>query len=203
MRRGEAAAFALFVDSHAPKVQTLARRFARCEADAEDLTQEIFVELCRSVASFRGDSALTTWVYRVAWNHCAKHAERRKPENLPMENMPLVDADPRQNPETFAARRELAAKVEDAMGTLTEAHRETVLLHEFHGLTYAECAHILGVPVGTVKSRLSNAFQKLRTNLSGYVEGETEKTPCGANAKTGGAAVRAAHAPLPETGGRR
>ena len=70
---GDAGAFTAFVDTYGPRLHRLVRRYAACEADAEDLTQEIFVDLYRSMASFRGDSSLATWAYRVALNHCRNH----------------------------------------------------------------------------------------------------------------------------------
>ena len=170
MQRGDAAAFTEFVDRYGARVQALARRVSCCDADAEDLTQEIFIDLCRGIGSFRGDAALKTWVYRIAWNHCAKHTARKRPETLPFEELPLIDT--RQDPERMAVQQELGRRVAIAMNQLTDAHREVVTLHEMHGLTYAECAKVIGVPVGTVKSRLFNAFGKLRERLAAYVQNE-------------------------------
>jgi RNA polymerase sigma-70 factor (ECF subfamily) len=101
-------------------------------------------------------------------NHCLKHHARQKPESVPYDDLPLAAADT-DAPERSAARKELAQTLETALGTLTEEHRQIVVLHELHGLTYTECATALGVPVGTVKSRLFHAFRKLRVQLEGYV----------------------------------
>jgi len=173
LREGRSEAYAAFVDAYGGRVHGLARRYARTEADAEDLTQEIFVALCRSVTSFRGESALSTWVYRVALNHCLRYQGRPWPEDISLdgaaaESMALPEA---ADPLRQATRQELADQVGAALDTLTPQHREVVILHELHGLTYAECAAILAVPIGTVKSRLSNAFGRLRTRLSDYVLG--------------------------------
>jgi RNA polymerase sigma-70 factor (ECF subfamily) len=170
MQTGNAEAFAEFVDTYGGRVHSLARRYARTATDAEDLTQEIFIDICRGIGQFRGESALGTWVYRVALNHCLKVQGRTRPESMELtEESPLAtDAG---NPQRHVARRELADKVDDALSTLTPGHRDVVILHELHGLTYAECAVALSIPVGTVKSRLSNAFGRLRTRLSDYVLG--------------------------------
>jgi len=173
MQRGDATAFAAFVDRYGTRVHGLSRRYTRCEADAEDLTQEIFVDLCRAIGGFRGEAALSTWVYRVALNHCLKHQARRKPENVPLDDLPFADEN--ADPARHAAQRELADRVEEALLTLSDGHREVVILHEMHGLTYTECADVLGIPVGTVKSRLSNAFGRLRERLGRYVRGEEEE----------------------------
>ena len=166
---GDRQAFAQFVDTYGPPVHRLVRRYARTEADAEDLTQEIFLDLYRGLGGFRGASSLATWVYRIALNHCLKHQARRGPDVLAYDDAHHAEADPSAGPVQCAARRELADQVQTALDDLTAAHREVVILHELHGLTYAECAEAMGIPLGTVKSRLSHAFRRLRERLGGYV----------------------------------
>lgn len=171
MARGERRAFEEFVDQYGARLRRLARSYARTEADADDLTQEILIEIARGIGGYLGASSLATWVYRVALNRCLKHRERRKPDTEPLDL--LTEAGPEENgPVRCAERGELKDRVEAALTSLSEDHRQVVLLHEMHGLTYAECAEALGIPVGTVKSRLSNAFRRLRLSLSGYVLGE-------------------------------
>ena len=168
LRRGDAAAYGWLLDTFGGRVHALARRHTRGEADAEDLTQEIFVALHASLPKFRGEAALSTFIYRVAMNHCLKHRARQRPESVPYDDLPLASP-AHQTPEHAAARGELASTIEAALATLSTDHREVVVLHELHGLTYAECATALGVPIGTVKSRLFNAFKRLRGQLEGYV----------------------------------
>jgi RNA polymerase sigma-70 factor (ECF subfamily) len=168
---GDRDAFAAFLDEYGPRVVRLARRYAQSEADAEDLTQEIFLDLYRCIGGFRGHSQLSTWVYRVALNHCLRHREKWRGADSYDEEQ-HQSADQTADPARHAARRELSGQVHDALDSLTEMHRTVVVLHELHGLTYTVCAAILGVPVGTVKSRLSNAFRALRSSLSVYVLGD-------------------------------
>lgn len=171
--RGDRMAFAQFVDAHGPRIQALARRYARTNADAEDLTQEILLDLYKSIGSFRGGSAISTWVYRVALNHCIKHCERRKPAAQEYEEgMAGAKAGEASDPAGQAMIGELREKVEGALATLSPEHRDVVILHELQELTYSECASILRVPVGTVKSRLYYAFRSLRGSLAAYVLGE-------------------------------
>jgi RNA polymerase sigma-70 factor (ECF subfamily) len=171
MARGETRAFEEFVDQYGARLRRLARSYARTEADADDLTQEILIEIARGITNFRGASSLSTWVYRVALNRCLRHRERRKPDHEPLDL--LTQAGPDENgPVRCAERGELKDRVEAALTSLSEDQRQVVILHEMHGLTYAECAETLGIPIGTVKSRLSNAFRRLRVSLSGYVLGE-------------------------------
>ena len=175
MKAGDTQAFAQFVDSYGGRIHSLTRRYARTASDAEDLTQDIFVDICRGIGQFRGESSLGTWVYRITLNHCLKAQGRSHPEPLELTEESAFQTD-EGNPHRHLARRELADKVDDALLALTPAHRDVVILHELHGLTYAECAAVLQIPVGTVKSRLSNAFGRLRTCLSEYVLG-TEPKP--------------------------
>ncbi|MGI4787950.1 MAG: RNA polymerase sigma factor [Janthinobacterium lividum] len=170
---GVPGAFAAFVDTYGPRLHALARRYTACESDAEDLTQEIFVALFRSIANFRGESTLATWSYRVALNHCLKHASKPRPVTVPYDDTLNLADTAEHGPVQYAARRELNDELQAALNGLSEAHREIVILHELHELTYAECAAVLQVPVGTIKSRLSTAFRRLRSSLSGYVLSDT------------------------------
>ena len=169
IRDGDAGAFAAFVDTYGPRLHRLARRYAVCEADAEDLTQEIFVALFQGISKFRGDSSLATWSYRVALNHCLKHTAKVHPVTVPYADAQEIPEPDTHGPVKQAARRELSDQLQTALDGLSPDHRKIVILHELHEMTYAECAAVLQVPVGTVKSRLSYAFRRLRTSLSGYV----------------------------------
>jgi RNA polymerase sigma-70 factor (ECF subfamily) len=173
IQSGERRAFEEFVDSFGPRVHRLVRRYVENPTDAEDLTQEIFIDIFRGIGKFRGESALSTWVYRVAVNHCLRYRQRRRPEVAPCDEEAIeAMEDLRAGPELAAARGELTEQVRAALDGLSPLHRDVVILHELHGLTYQECADVLEVPVGTVKSRLSNAFRRLRSSLAGYVLGD-------------------------------
>lgn len=197
-------AFARFVDRFGAQVHRLARRYARTDADAEDLTQEIFVALIQHIGSFRGEAALSTWVYRVALNHGMKHGSRAaaRPESMEIDDLPIADTDPNRDPQNRALQSELASKVGKALHDLSDGHREVVVLHELHGLTYQECADVLGVPVGTVKSRLFHAFGKLRGKLGAYVRGDENETEHTGNRAEAGCAraVLPAAAPVGTVG---
>ena len=80
LKDGKPDAWSEFVSRYGARIHGLARRYVRTEADAEDLTQEIFVGICRGIGGFRGDCALSTWAYRIALNHCLRYQGRLKPE---------------------------------------------------------------------------------------------------------------------------
>jgi RNA polymerase sigma-70 factor (ECF subfamily) len=179
---GDREAFATFLDAYGARVLRLACRYAAGESDAEDLTQEIFLDLYRCIGNFRGESQLSTWVYRVALNHCLRHVEKRRQRNeLKSESFDEAlheTSDQSADPARHAARRELSDQVQRALDALSPLHRDVVILHELHGLTYGECAAVLDVPIGTVKSRLSNAFRSLRASLGIYVIGDSVAARC-------------------------
>ena len=167
---GDRLAFEELLDAYQMRIYRLALRFTGSVADAEDLTQEIFLAVYQSAASFRGRSSAGTWIYRVAMNHCLEFRRKRRIESVPLEEetaLPFMDA--RDDPLEQAGRSEMRRRVDTAISCLSPVHRDVVVLHELQGLTYQEVAAALDVPVGTVKSRLSNAFRKLRELLGGYV----------------------------------
>lgn len=173
LRAGSREACERLLDLHQDRVYNLVHRMVG-PSDAEDVAQDALVEICRSVGNFRGDASLATWVHRVAVNVCLEHRRKRRPEVVPFEEeFAESDADPQVGPPEALELSEVKGSVDAAISRLPELHRDVVILHELQGLTYAECARALGCPVGTVKSRLSNAFGKLRELLkSCAAEGE-------------------------------
>ncbi len=168
---GERRAFEEFVDAYGARVHRLVRRYVDNQADGEDITQEIFCDLHRSIVGFRGEAALSTWVYRVALNHCWKYRQKHRLECVPLEDQFLeaVDHDWRLDPAASIAKGELAEQVHTALQALSPLHHDVVVLCELQGLTYQECANALQIPIGTVRSRLFHAFRRLRSLLAGYV----------------------------------
>jgi RNA polymerase sigma-70 factor (ECF subfamily) len=127
---------------------------------AADVAQETFLTAQRALSKFRGESSLSTWLIGIAHNECRRASRQMRTEPL------LLDVDParpssERSEETLVDREALRA----ALARLSEEHREVVVLHELEGLTYEEIAVIVGVPVGTVKSRLHHAFLNLRKVL--------------------------------------
>lgn len=163
LRRGDQAVFGQLMDRYEARIYRLALRYARTPQDAEDITQEVFVAVYQAIPSFKGASSLGTWIYRIALNHCLQYARKKQPEAVPLHDG--LEAPHAEDPVEAASLRCLAADVERALGQLDPPHRDVVILHELHGLTYGECSEVLGIPVGTVKSRLSNAFTRLRQFL--------------------------------------
>ena len=108
-------------------------------------------------------------------NHCLEYRRKKRLDVVPYdEEIQLQCTNWESDPVAVAQKQELSEKVEAAINSLSPMHRDVVVLHELQGLTYQEVAATLNVPVGTVKSRLSNAFKRLREQLGSYaVEGSS------------------------------
>jgi RNA polymerase sigma-70 factor (ECF subfamily) len=127
---------------------------------AEDATQETFMIAVQRYASFRGESSPRTWLLGIAVNVIRNYRRR-------MRGLPLVDWEYAECASTGDIENQLisAQALREALARLSPKYREVVILHEMEGLTYEECARVLKVPVGTVKSRLYYAFKTLRDLL--------------------------------------
>jgi len=128
---------------------------------AADAAQETFLIAQRSIRKFDGSSALSTWLFGIAHNTC-RNLARKKRMDISYEHAWTVPAGT-PGESTLVDRTALRT----ALNKLSPPHLEVVLLHEIEGLTYEEAAKVLGVPVGTVKSRLHHAFLNLRQLLGG------------------------------------
>ncbi len=138
------------------------------EAEAEDVTQEVFVRAYRSLTSFRGESRLSTWIYRLAFNLAVDHRRRlgrrrEQPDPGPLEVAP--DAAPSSDPYRRARQAERSRAVRRALARLPEERRAVLHLHYWMGHTVAEIGELLDLPAGTVKSHLHRAREALREEL--------------------------------------
>jgi len=128
---------------------------------AADAAQDTFVTAQKVLRFFRGDSSLSTWLFGIANNECRRSVRKRRVEIGPLQ----IDVpNPNDVTESIIVDREALFQ---AMDKLSEEQREVVLLHELEGLTYEEAAQVLGIPVGTVKSRIHHAFRNLRCAIFG------------------------------------
>ena len=153
-------------------VWRLCRRFTGDTEEALDACQEIFLRVWRGLPGFRGDAKVETWVFQVAWNHLRNVRRRRKARPGPRSregeagSVLLRVADPAPGPERRAAAREALERVDRALARLPHSQRIVVWLRDGEGLTYEEIARAVGVPVGTVRSRLARARAALKKELS-------------------------------------
>ncbi len=174
---GDRSAFAEIVRRYQDRVYTLAFRWMRDREVAEEVAQDVFLALFRSLERFRGDSQLSTWVYRVVVNHCKnrklyRHRRKMDQHEALEGNRPDDDAPTRQLPsedpgtDARAHRNEAQSLVWEALQHLEEEPRTIIVLRDVEDLSYEEISEILGLPRGTVKSRLHRARSQLAAVLS-------------------------------------
>jgi RNA polymerase sigma-70 factor (ECF subfamily) len=173
-RAGDPLAFARLVELHEGLVFNLAARLLGDSEEARDVTQEVFLQVYRKLGRFEGRSSLKTWIYRIAVNQCHNrrrfwHRRRRDREQALDEGLALA-AGKAPSPYEELVRRERARRVQEALLHLSFEHRSVLVLREIEGMTCGEAALALGVPPGTVKSRLSRAREAMRQMLGRLVE---------------------------------
>lgn len=172
---GDETACAELVDAHQRMVYGLAFNLLGNRDDALDLSQDVFLRVFRTLSSFRGQSALRTWIYRIVVNQARNRQRwwrrRHRAEQVSLDDYlrNFGDLEARQDilPDRLLASKETAAKIWQAMDRLPFEQRTALILREVDGLRYDEIAYSLDVAVGTVKSRLTRARQALRAELLG------------------------------------
>jgi RNA polymerase sigma-70 factor (ECF subfamily) len=157
LSRGDARALRPLWEAYGDRVYRLCARILGQRADAEDATQEVFLRILAKASSFSGRSRFSTWVYRLTVNHCLNDRARRGRHWAPLDDERLPPATGASAVSAVEARDRLDA----LLARLAPDHRAVLLLREVEGLSYAECAEVLEVPVGTVMSRLSRARKAL------------------------------------------
>ena len=168
--RGDIEAFTRLVDEHSDLVNKVAVRILGA-GDARGAAQEVWVKAWGSVKSFRGDSAFSTWLYKIAVNTCLnarrKRARREERERGAEEApYPPEPSGGEGDPEAASLSRELRDEVQIALGRVRSDHRTALVLRHMRGLSYAEIAEVLGVPDGTVKGGVHRGGATLRGQLT-------------------------------------
>lgn len=185
-RAGDLAAFDTLVERHQNRIFNLCYWMLGNRDEAADAAQDAFIRAYRSLSNFRGDSAFSTWLHRIAVNTALDAASRRKRAPLSYSDVapgtddddesPDIDSAPApteltENEPVFAAlRRERHVAVREALARLPEHFRQVLVLFEIEGYAYEEIAEMLQTPLGTVKSRINRARLRLRDELQGARE---------------------------------
>ncbi len=165
-RRGESGAFEELYRAHAGRVYGLAVRMLGNPADAEDLLQEIFLAAHRKLDSFRGESALGTWLYRLATNQILDHVRSRAARTGQMtDGLEDASALPDTMGHRLGDRTIDRVDLERALAQLPEGCRAAFVLHDVEGLEHREVADVLGIAEGTSKSQVHKARLRLRVLL--------------------------------------
>lgn len=168
-RCGDIQAFDEVYGRFGEMVYNLALRLSGNREESADLTQEIFLRIYRHLGSFGGRSTLKTWVFRIAINHCRDRLSRRTPWMQSLDDgaedggVPI--ADPGRGPEELAVAADEGRRVMAGLARIPQVFREAVVLRDLEGLSYEEIAEVLGVRVGTVRSRIARGREQLRLLL--------------------------------------
>jgi RNA polymerase sigma-70 factor (ECF subfamily) len=166
--------FRKLVDEHYDRIFRAARFMCGDAAAAEDLVQETFLAAAESLKTFEGRSSTYTWLYGILLNKFRRWLRRKQATAISLQTMAgdedhrgseeILEADYPGPPET-AERTEAIEQVRSAIGALTADHRSVITLRYIEGMSYEEIAHVLDCPIGTVKSRIHYALQKMANRL--------------------------------------
>lgn len=177
-KQGDQSAFDEMVRRYWDRIFAMVHQLLRNQQDAEEVTQDAFIRAHRGLGNFRGDSAFSTWLYQIATNLARNrywYWWRRKRDqsvsfdapvgdenSLPLSEMIAADV---ETPEDATVTQELVDRIAVGMEKLGAKHREILILRNVKNLSYEEIAVILGLSVGTVKSRIARAREALRGRL--------------------------------------
>ena len=170
-RKGDESAFEELVRQYEKRIYRLALRMCNNSDDAFEIAQEAFLSAWRGLKFFRGDSSFATWLYRLASNAAVDFLRREKRQSggerisLDDEENYTEPPDPGPSPQQHAEQGELRQVLGQALETLSPEHRQVLLLRELQGLSYEEISDALELDLGTVKSRIARAREKMRKYL--------------------------------------
>jgi RNA polymerase sigma-70 factor (ECF subfamily) len=182
-RQGNPEAFARLVALHEAMVFNLALRMLGDREDARELAQDVFLQVYRTLHRFEGRSSLRTWIYRIVLNQCCNRhrwwRRRRRDRAVALEQLTPADelrlaGGWSEGPYQQTRRAERARRVQEALLGLSLEHRAVLLLREVEGCSCEEIGRVVGVPEGTVKSRLARAREALRQRLLPLLGNDTE-----------------------------
>jgi RNA polymerase sigma-70 factor, ECF subfamily len=190
LKTGSEQAFAWLIAKYHQPIFSLIARTIPDPGDAADLTQDVFIKIYRGIGSFNGDSSLRTWIYRIALREASNQRRwwgRHKRQEVTIESEfgesndghplclkdTLVDA--HESPFDHAAQEEVRARVEEELRHIPEPFHAVVVLRDIEGFSYEEVAEILGVNLGTVKSRLMRGRAHLKERLAGFAEAAAKR----------------------------
>ncbi|MDP4153239.1 MAG: sigma-70 family RNA polymerase sigma factor [Bacillota bacterium] len=174
VKMGDADAFSVIVSMYERKVYNTALHMCKNADDAMDISQEVFLKLYKAIPSFKGESSLSTYIFRVTSNMCIDYLRKNKKnkntmsltrEDIDGDETTIEIRDTSPNPEQLAEKTEQNETLRRCIDKLPDIYREIIILREFDGLSYKEISQVTGIEEGTVKSRLLRARDNLKKLL--------------------------------------
>lgn len=172
-KRGEEAAFAELLARYRGPIYSLCYRMVRNAEDARDLAQETFIKVFGLLDRYDEDYAFSSWLFRIATNHCIDHLRRNRLRMLSMERGGGIEGDERElqvpdsgpRPDTVLQRKEAMERLWEVVSGLPPHYRAIILLRHDQQLSYEEIAEVLDLPLGTVKARIHRARNLVQDRL--------------------------------------
>ncbi len=171
---GDAASFNSLMGMHERRMYAVAMRMCGNPDDAQDCLQEAMLRIYRSISGFKAQSSFSTWVYRITMNTCLDELRKRKTRpGASLDDLLETGwspADGGESPEAHAIRSEVRQNLQRFIAELPEDMRAAIVLRDIQGYSYEEISQILGANLGTIKSRISRARERLRERISARSE---------------------------------
>ena len=171
-KAGDAVAFEFLYKTHGRRVYSVCLRMTRNPAEAEDMTQQTFLQVFRKIGTFRGESGFSTWLHRVTVNVVLMHLRRKRPSEILFEDLDRPGSDSESRPEYSASDTSMLSVVDRlnlrrAIRKLPSDYKRHFLLYDVLGYAHKEIARYLGCSTGSSKSQLHKARKRLRRLLQG------------------------------------
>lgn len=180
LQANEDAAYDELVRTHSASIFHVAYRMLGDTAEASDVVQEIFIKVFRNIGGFKGEASLKTWIFKIAFSEILNRLRwwkrRRRFATISLDDQENNGAGPAHfvassspTPEEVLQSKEQEGAIQEALGKLSKDHRSIIVLRDIEGFSYGEIADVLGVSIGTVKSRLARARSDLKKSLVRYL----------------------------------
>ena len=177
LKANEDAAYDELVRTYNASIFHVAYRMLGDTAEASDVVQEIFIKVFRNIGSFKGEAALKTWIFRIALSEILNRLRwwksRHRSSTVSLDDQPnghehyVPDSGP--SPEEMLESKEREVAIQEALAKLSSEHRSIIVLRDIEGFSYTEIADVLGISLGTVKSRLARGREDLKKSLIRYL----------------------------------
>ncbi|EYE89211.1 DNA-directed RNA polymerase subunit sigma [Fervidicella metallireducens AeB] len=147
------------------KIYNLSYYTLKNKEDARDVTQDVCLKIYKSIEKFQGNSKISTWIYRITYNTCIDYLKKKKAE-ISFEEASKFEIDNEYRVESIVEKNEIKNIIKKCILRLSNDHRTIIILRDINGLSYQEISEILGLEIGTVKSRINRAREALKNELT-------------------------------------